>query len=248
MGEEDRIIVCRPSHTLMIIVLLIIGSIVVFFGLLMWSAFAILLSTIGWDIYTGIIVGFTIVYLSLLLSPVNIPLVKVERRILIPSVDFVVVFGIPYPIPRLKESIRRMIIAVNLGGAVIPVIISIYLIHKMLLFNIPLITILAGITIVSLITFAVSRVVPGVGIVTPALIPPLTSAVVSILLSGGGLPSIPLSYVSGCLGTLIGADVLRFAKEWRKLNAPMVSIGGAGTFDGIYLTGILSVILVLFIL
>jgi uncharacterized membrane protein len=44
------------------------------------------------------------------------------------------------------------------------------------------------------------------------------------------------------MGTLLGADVLHFG-DIRGLGAPMASIGGAGTFDGIFVTGILAVLL-----
>jgi uncharacterized membrane protein len=51
-----------------------------------------------------------------------------------------------------------------------------------------------------------------------------------------------LAYISGTLGTLIGADLLNLAKI-QGLGAPIASIGGAGTFDGIFTTGILAVLL-----
>ena len=46
--------------------------------------------------------------------------------------------------------------------------------------------------------------------------------------------------VSGSLGTLIGADLLNLGRI-QGLGAPVMSIGGAGTFDGIFLTGIMAV-------
>ena len=49
-------------------------------------------------------------------------------------------------------------------------------------------------------------------------------------------------YVSGTLGTLIGADLLNLHRM-ADLGAPMASIGGAGTFDGIFLTGIIAALL-----
>ena len=54
--------------------------------------------------------------------------------------------------------------------------------------------------------------------------------------------SAPLAYIAGSLGTLIGADLTNLDKV-RGLGAPIASIGGAGTFDGIFLTGILAVLL-----
>ena len=44
------------------------------------------------------------------------------------------------------------------------------------------------------------------------------------------------------LGVLIGADLMRM-KDIRRIGTPIASIGGAGTFDGIFLTGIIAVLL-----
>ena len=44
------------------------------------------------------------------------------------------------------------------------------------------------------------------------------------------------------MGTLIGADLLNLDKI-SGLGAPVASIGGAGTFDGIFLIGIMAVLL-----
>ena len=51
-----------------------------------------------------------------------------------------------------------------------------------------------------------------------------------------------IAYTSGTLGTLIGADLLNSTGS-RDLGAPMVSIGGAGTFDGIFLAGVIAAFL-----
>ena len=54
--------------------------------------------------------------------------------------------------------------------------------------------------------------------------------------------SSPLAYIGGSLGTLVGADLLNLNRV-QGLGAPLVSIGGAGTFDGIFLTGVLAVLI-----
>ncbi len=51
-----------------------------------------------------------------------------------------------------------------------------------------------------------------------------------------------IAYVSGTLGTLIGADLLNLGKL-SQLRVGSASIGGAGTWDGVFLTGILAVFL-----
>ena len=52
-----------------------------------------------------------------------------------------------------------------------------------------------------------------------------------------------IAYVGGTLGTLLGADILNLGKI-RNLGAPVASIGGAGTFDGVFLSGLIAVLLV----
>jgi uncharacterized membrane protein len=51
-----------------------------------------------------------------------------------------------------------------------------------------------------------------------------------------------LAYISGVFGVLIGADILRL-NTIAALGTPVAAIGGAGTFDGIFLTGIIAALL-----
>jgi uncharacterized membrane protein len=82
--------------------------------------------------------------------------------------------------------------------------------------------------------------VPGVGIAVPVLVPAVIALVIALLFSWEHAPA--LSYIVGTLGTLIGADLANLGKI-QGLGAPVASIGGAGTFDGIFLIGILAVLL-----
>jgi uncharacterized membrane protein len=82
--------------------------------------------------------------------------------------------------------------------------------------------------------------VPGIGIAVPIFVPPLITTAVAVLLSREY--AAPLAYIAGSLGTLIGGDLLNLSKI-QGLGAPVASIGGAGTFDGIFFTGILAVLL-----
>ena len=94
--------------------------------------------------------------------------------------------------------------------------------------------------ILVLATYRLARPVKGVGIAMPAFIPPLLAAVVAVLFSHEYAPV--LAYIGGTLGTLIGADILNIDKI-NNLGAPVASIGGAGTFYGIFMTGIMAVLL-----
>ena len=52
----------------------------------------------------------------------------------------------------------------------------------------------------------------------------------------------PVAYVAGTLGVLIGADLLKL-NVVRLMRVSVVSIGGAGTFDGVFLAGLLAALL-----
>ena len=189
-------------------------------------------------------VGFTPVIIMLILvgtligSFINIPLLKLRATIPVIRDEYVSWFGMTYRIPHVEYGEAITVVAVNVGGALIPTAVSIYLLSKSPLSTIFLSFI--GILAVALVTHAVARPVKGVGIATPAFIPPIAAAVAAIIL----LPSQPrtIAYVAGTLGTLIGADLLNLRKI-PKLGAPVASIGGAGTFDGVFLSGIIAVLL-----
>jgi uncharacterized membrane protein len=99
---------------------------------------------------------------------------------------------------------------------------------------------LIGTAIVSAVVYYLAEPIQGMGIAVPIFIPPIVSAIVGMLLSRPHAPSV--AYAAGCLGTLIGADVLNLGRLGQ-LGASIASIGGAGTFDGVFLTGILAVLL-----
>lgn len=131
----------------------------------------------------------------------------------------------------------KTLILVNVGGCVVPVAFSVYL---FLTNDVSLFHSLACVLTVSAVAFAVSRPVRGLGIGIPILFAPLTAAAVAYAMAGDN--AAPLAYIGGTLGVLIGADLLRF-KDIRKLGAPFASIGGAGSFDGIFISGLLAVLL-----
>jgi uncharacterized membrane protein len=200
-------------------------------------------------IFVGVIgvafadVGFSPVMTALIListflgSNVNIPLLRLKTTVPIIKDEFVNFLGVFYRIPQVEYGQMITVVAINLGGALIPTAVSIYLLWKapsVILYS------LAGVTVVALVTHVIARPVKGVGIVTPAFIPPITAALVALILPSGA-PRI-VAYVAGVLGTLIGADLSNL-KVIPKLGAPVASIGGAGTFDGVFLSGIIAVLL-----
>lgn len=171
---------------------------------------------------------------TLMGSLINLPLftVTASKEITIPD----------FPLPRLLFSSPRplqgkTLVAINIGGAVIPVCFSVYLIflHSLHIFQL-----LPAITIVSVICFSFSRPIKGLGIGMPIFIAPFTAAIVALIIAP--THSAPLAYICGTLGVLIGADLFRI-KDIKHMGVPIASIGGAGTFDGIFFTGIIAVLL-----
>src|ERR1700716_2468479 len=171
---------------------------------------------------------------SLIGSYVNIPVAELaEQRIM--SGREITYFGVHYVVPVVVDW-PGTVVAVNVGGALIPSLMSIYLLVKNRLWGAGLV---ATACVTALCHF-LANPVPGVGIALPVFVPALTTAVVALLLSRRH--AAPLAYVSGSLGTLIGADLLNLDKL-QGLGAPIASIGGAGTFDGIFVTGVLAVLI-----
>ena len=124
------------------------------------------------------------------------------------------------------------IVAINVGGALVPLLLSLYLFVRMGMRG----RMLVGVAIVAAIVHSLARIVPGVGIALPMLVPPIAAAAVGLVLAFRRAP--PVAYVSGSMGALIGADILNLPRI-AELGVPVVSIGGAGTFDGVFLTGIM---------
>jgi uncharacterized membrane protein len=146
-------------------------------------------------------------------------------------VDF---YGMRYIVPTVVQW-PGTVLAVNVGGAVIPTLMSAYLVIRYQLWFKAAI----AIVIVAAVIHAMATPVHGVGIAVPVFVPVVTTAILAFLLSREYAP--PLAYIGGSIGTLIGADLLNLDKV-AGLSAPVASIGGAGTFDGIFLTGIIAVL------
>ena len=178
---------------------------------------------------------FALIWLSLLGGVVNIPVAKLRGRVTL-GMGEVVAFGVRYRIPIVHRQ-PATVLAVNLGGAVIPTALSLYLLIR----NDVWWQSAIAVVFVAGLVHAIARPVPGLGIAVPALVPPLLAAAAALILSATAAASI--AYISGTLGTLIGADLLNLPKLGN-LGAGVASIGGAGTFDGVFLSGIIAVLLV----
>ena len=170
-------------------------------------------------------------------SFINIPVYEKEGKVVIRQYSF---FGFIYAI---RER-QKMVIAVNLGGCVLPSILAIKL-----LLELPFLPWIIVFLISSIVVYYYAKPIAGLGIAVPMFIPPLASVLMSyIVLSIYNLPLIILpkmAFSSGVLSALFGADIMHL-KDLEKIGSGVVSIGGAGTFDGIFLTGVFAVVFSLF--
>jgi uncharacterized membrane protein len=174
---------------------------------------------------------FAILVLSLLGGHVNIPLYSVPVARLVPPEE-VTLFGRTYIVPPAIEA-GATVVAINVGGALLPILLSLYLFIRSEVRG----RMLIGVAVVAILVHSLATIVPGVGIAVPMVLPPLAAAGVGLLLAFRRAP--PVAYVSGSMGTLIGADIMNLGRV-TELGAPIISIGGAGTFDGVFLTGIIA--------
>jgi uncharacterized membrane protein len=234
----DNRVVFNPFTLVMLI--LLVGLFIIVLPLLFLSVIGSAFVKLGFT-YREVII---LLFLTLVGSFINIPITTITGEPVTVREPAPSLFGMLY---RIREVTPTTQVAINVGGALIPVFISLYLLYESLTVLDPFIVPLAliGIVIVSIFVRLVARPVRGVGIVTPFFVPPLAALASGLLLSvftAEPIAAAIIAYVSGTLGTLIGADIANLPRI-RELASPMVSIGGAGTFDGVFLSGIIAAFL-----
>lgn len=178
--------------------------------------------------------AFLLLTASLFGSYFNIPIWHLPTETVLSGgeVDF---FGLRYVVPVLVQW-PGTVVAANVGGAVIPSVMSLYLLGKRRLWMKGFV----ATTVVACVCHWLATPVLGLGIAIPIIVPAIATAIVAFVLSR--VDAAPLAYIGGSLGTLVGADLLNL-DTISGLGVSVASIGGAGTFDGIFLIGILAVLM-----
>lgn len=209
-----------------------------------------------------------LLFASLIGSMVNLPLTRRKivvtdpRAARLPRTLRWLLPVIHYYPPIVTEEV----LAINVGGAIVPIVFSAYLLS---LTTTSVVAALAALIIVAAVAKLFARPQPRVGVTLPAFVPPIVAALAAHLLVRGmgadAASAAPVAYIGGTLGTLVGADLLNLPRILRggllgdgntgmtylgetaantpASNTVIVSIGGAGVFDGIFLTGILAPLL-----
>jgi len=182
--QEVRALV--QHHTLVLIGFVELGALAAAFdklGLSAYSAYLLLITTLAG-------------------SFINVPLFRIRSEPQ-PGRPIPPQFRDPLRLPRILRQPGRTVIAVNVGGALVPVSFCAYLIHHNPLSAVYLATCIAAVTLVA---WLFSRPIRGLGIGIPILIAPITAAAIAYLVDRD--QAAPLAYIGGTLGVLIGADLL----------------------------------------
>ncbi len=170
-------------------------------------------------------------------SVINIPVKRLSRTESV-LVDPLAVFGLPSWWPILQRVRRETIIAVNVGGCLIPVALVIYeTAHLAIAGRQALLGLTIAVVINTGVCYWMAKPMKGIGITMPGLFPAIVAAMTALLLVPD--QAAPVAFVAGVLGPLIGADLLHL-RDIEKIATGIASIGGAGTFDGIVLSGIVA--------
>ncbi len=221
----------RSPYSLPQLVLLVFAVALVV-ALVQFGVLSIAFDKLGLSRGSAILLLFT----SLFGSAINLPLFAIKAEAALED------RSLPPPLRGLLRQMRhefhgKTLIAVNVGGGLVPVWFSLYLlVHHPL----PPWQVIISIAAVAAVSHMMSRPMRGIGIGMPVFVAPACAALVAIVVNPAA--AAPLAYICGTLGVLIGADLLRL-KDIRTMGAPIASIGGAGTFDGIFITGIVAVLL-----
>lgn len=210
---------------LLLIFIFVLAVIVLYLGV-----FTVALDKLGLSTHSAML----LLACTLIGSGINLPLFQITAEA--PPDEEIqslqgLLFGRPLPFT------GKTIVAINVGGALIPISFSIYLAS---INPLAPTRVLLAIAIVAAVCYFASRPIRGLGIGMPVFVAPFTAALTALLIAPDS--SAPLAYICGTLGVLVGADLLRL-NDIRKIGTPVASIGGAGTFDGIFLTGIVAVLL-----
>jgi uncharacterized membrane protein len=187
--------------------------------------------------------GFTrlqflvILGVALIGSYIDIPVWQIKNTRPTIVVQEVRAFWITYRIPQYALTRTTTTIALNIGGGLVPIVVTLILLkeHPSIWLGALVATALTAVAV-----HMVAKVVDGVGVVAPTLLPPIAAVLFS--LPFGGTDLAVTAYIAGTLGTLIGADLSNLGRI-AKGGTSVASIGGAGKFDGIFLTGIVAVLI-----
>jgi uncharacterized membrane protein len=237
MGDRVRFFSAGPISILMIII--IIGLAIILIPLLILGIIGAAFTRLGFSWISALVVVLLMAFGSF----VNIPVYRIRREVVQVARDEASDFDVC--VPCASSHVWDTLVSINLGGAVIPMCVSLYIMYKtIMIVGISLIfTVTIGIAIVGIIAFISTRLVTSAGIQVSLLIPGLTALLAGLLLAGGtGLTAAAIAFVSGTTGVLLGGNIANFYRL-KNLEVTAVSFGGTGTFGSIFICCILPALI-----
>jgi len=174
-------------------------------------------------------------------SAVNIPVTRIDHETAVTYAPRQLL-GLGRLLSRPIQQRTYTVIAVNLGGCLVPIALAGYQIARIVR-DAPSVLPAAGVAIAInvAVCYYFAEPVPETGIAMPALLPAIAAAICGLALAPEWAP--PVAFAAGVLGPIIGADFLHL-DDIAEIGTGMASIGGAGTFDGIVLSSLLATLLV----
>lgn len=172
--------------------------------------------------------AFFLIFVILVLvgSLINIPLGR-RRLVEVEESRFFGLFK--------QRRLQQQGLSINVGGAVIPLLLVLYLLPR-----VPLQETLLASALMITICFTLARFIPGRGIAIPVVLPALFATIFALVLAFD--TAAPVAFIAGVLGVLIGGDLLHLPRVMRE-GQGIMSIGGAGVFDGIFLIAVIAAFL-----
>jgi len=237
MSDRVRFFSAGPISILMII--LLVGLAMILIPLLALGIIGAAFTRLGFSWISALALVFFMVFGSF----VNIPMYRIRRDIVQVYQNEISDFDVC--VPCASKSVWETIVSINLGGAVIPICVSLYMMYGaiMIIGTSLVFTVMIAIALVGIIAFILTRLVTGCGIQVPLLIPGLTAILAGLLLTGGtGLSAAVTAFVGGTTGVLLGANIANLYRI-KNLEVPSVSFGGAGTFGSIFICCILPALI-----
>ncbi len=221
----------------MLVVLLLVLLIIIMLPLLVLGITGAAFTRLG----LSWVAALALILLMLAGSFMNVPLYRVQRDIV--RVTPADTDGFSGSAP--TQPVWETAVVMNIGGAILPVCIAIYLVHRKFqaLGNSFLLQASLTLALVTATAYLSSREIPGAGLRVPVLIPALTALLAGLLLTGGtGTAGAAAALAGGVGGTLLGGNIGHL-RGVRDLGIPEVSIGGAGTFGAVFLCCVLPALI-----
>lgn len=183
---------------------------------------------------------------------VNIP-VHTSERLVVVSEPRSVQFGMDEagrPVHIEQEpsgELKKQVFAVNVGGLVLPFLLSVtFLIRQHMVFQADGVYPWIGFVLVMVAggCYAMAKPDPLTGIRIPLVLPALITFLCVFFFVPESFRPVA-AYVAGTMGAILGGNLIPLvSRRFRNsVGTPMVVIGGPGTFGGVFVAGILSVLL-----